>query len=221
MNTKHVYFVRHGESVANATGIRQGPETPLTELGKKQAICVAGRLSALPIERVVISTYTRAKETAAPIIEAGRHTAVNYSELFIERRNPSLMVGTKMNDPALEHVWSKIAANHHLPHWHHSDEENFADLVSRAKKALIFLEELNEKHILIVSHGMFMKVVFAHVLLGEKLDGRIFWDQFIPAKNVVNTGIMHIEHTENYRKTRKFWKLISWNDYTHLPSDLF
>lgn len=216
MNTKHVYFVRHGESVANATGIRQGATSPLSEKGKTQAMQVAKRIARLSIERIVVSPYERTKETARSIIETSGHKNVESSELFVERRNPSIMRGTRVGDPEIERAWETIAANYHVSGWHHSDEENFEDLIVRAKKALVFLEKLPEKNILVVSHGMFMKVILAHVLLGEHLNGRVFWDRFVPTKNVANTGIMHLEYTDNYTKTGMYWKLVSWNDHAHL-----
>lgn len=216
MNSKQVYFVRHGESVTNATGIRQGPAALLTELGKKQARRVAERIAELPIEHIVVSPYERTRETSLPIIEATGCTNVEHSELFVERRNPSIMLGTHKDDPQTEQLWAQIAANYHVSGWRYTDEENFDDLIERAKNALGLLEKLPEQHVLVVSHGMFMRVILAHVLLGDHLDGRIFWDRFVPIKTVANTGIMHLEYTENFHKTGMYWKLISWNDHAHL-----
>ncbi len=216
MSSKHVYFVRHGESVANATGIRQGPATPLTERGRKQAMLVAKRIAHLSPERIVGSNFMRAKETAEIIRVHGGHKYVEYSSLFVERRNPSIMLGKAMDDPEVERMWEKIAKHYGVLGWRHSDEENFEDLITRAKDALTHLEGLPETRIVVASHGLFMKVILAHLLLGENLNGRIFWDQFVPIKNVANTGIMHLEYTDNWQKTGKYWKLISWNDHAHL-----
>ena len=43
MATKLIYFVRHGETLNNAKGIRQGPEGPLSEKGRAQALATAKR----------------------------------------------------------------------------------------------------------------------------------------------------------------------------------
>lgn len=216
MRSKHIYFVRHGESVANATGIRQGPETPLTELGRMQAARVAQRLTGLGIERIVKSTFARAKETSGIIEQEFAGIPVTLSGLFIERLNPSVMRDRHKNDPEILRMWKTIEANYDIPGWRYSDEENFEDLQTRAKKALLFLEELPGQRILVVTHGLFTKILFAHVLLGEKLNGRMFWDAFVPAKTVANTGIMHLEYAENFRRTGMYWKLVSWNDHAHL-----
>ena len=132
------------------------------------------------------------------------------------RINPSVMRDRHESDPEMRRIWDEIEANYHIPEWHHSDEENFEDLRDRTKRALAFLERLPEDRILVVTHGLFKKIIFAHVLLGDTLNGRIFWNSFVPAKTVANTGIMHLEYTENFRKTGMYWKLVSWNDHAHL-----
>ena len=95
MNTKHVFIVRHGESVANATGIRQGPETPLTERGESQAALIGTRLRDHQIERIVASPYARAHKTARIISEKLGMTINDVSPLFKERTNPSIMRGKR------------------------------------------------------------------------------------------------------------------------------
>ena len=213
---KNVYFVRHGESVANATGIRLGESAQLTALGEKQALLAAARLKNLPLERIIASPFVRAHHTASIIAEHLERKIDTVSLLFIERRNPSSMLNRDSKDPEIEKVWDEIARNYDAKNWRHSDEENFEDLCTRAIAALSFLEALPEQHILVVTHGMFMKVLFAHVLLGKHMNGRIFWDKFVPIKTIANTGIVHLEHTENYHKTAMYWKVVSWNDHAHL-----
>ena len=64
-------FVRHGQSESNLqrrfTGQR---ETPLTELGKKQACKTAEDLKDYPIDRIYASDLGRAMETARPTAES-------------------------------------------------------------------------------------------------------------------------------------------------------
>ena len=59
------WFVRHGESQAQ-TGQWNGSneETPLSPLGVQQAMALADSMKALPIQRVLVSPYARARETA-------------------------------------------------------------------------------------------------------------------------------------------------------------
>jgi 2,3-bisphosphoglycerate-dependent phosphoglycerate mutase len=63
-----LWLVRHGESEANAgdvTGDRDSP--PLTAVGRDQATRVASAFPAAP-DRVVLSPYVRAIQTAGPLL---------------------------------------------------------------------------------------------------------------------------------------------------------
>lgn len=215
MTRKSVHFVRHGESLTNSTGFHHGPDVELTPRGVQQAELVAERLRLSPIERIIVSPYERTMKTAVPIANALKQE-VEYSALFVERRGPSEMRNRHGRDPKVQQIWKTIREHAHIPGWHYSDEENFDELLVRARNALFFLESLPNSHVLVVSHGLFMKMIFAYVLLGDNLDGRVFWDRFIQAENVENTGIMRLDYTDNYWNTAKFWKFISWNDHAHL-----
>ena len=67
-----LYFVRHGESVANAAHVFAGQrDSPLTARGREQATVVAKALEAVHFDRLVTSTLSRTRDTAAEIA-AGR-----------------------------------------------------------------------------------------------------------------------------------------------------
>ena len=62
-----IYFVRHGQSTANAGGVTMAhAEIPLSDLGRRQAAMVAELLDVEPI-LLLSSTYVRAIETARGI----------------------------------------------------------------------------------------------------------------------------------------------------------
>jgi broad specificity phosphatase PhoE len=66
-----LYCIRHGETTYNAEGRIQGQlDTPLSELGKKQALAVAKALTGQPIELVISSPLSRAYATAEPLAAA-------------------------------------------------------------------------------------------------------------------------------------------------------
>ena len=72
-----MYLLRHGQSQFNvhfnATGVDPGIEDPhLTEFGVRQAQAAAQRLDGTPLTRIIVSPYTRALQTAAPIIARHR-----------------------------------------------------------------------------------------------------------------------------------------------------
>ncbi|GAC1487840.1 MAG: alpha-ribazole phosphatase [Candidatus Limnocylindrales bacterium] len=77
-----LYFVRHGESEANAAGVFAGQsDSPLTERGRTQAAAVAAALADLDIDRVVSSDLSRARDTAAVIAAAHGLTVEIHPEL--------------------------------------------------------------------------------------------------------------------------------------------
>jgi len=62
-------LLRHGQSefnvVYNVTRVDPGiPDPRLTEEGRRQALAAAAALAAHPLERLIVSPYTRALETA-------------------------------------------------------------------------------------------------------------------------------------------------------------
>jgi alpha-ribazole phosphatase len=71
---KKIYYVRHGESVANAGGITMDHHViPLSEKGHKQAVSVVGLLPSNP-SSVYASKFIRTQQTAQTYLES-----VNFS----------------------------------------------------------------------------------------------------------------------------------------------
>ena len=68
--------MRHGESEANAAHVFAGQtDSPLTQRGREQATVVAKALEPVHFDRIVASTLTRTRDTAAEIA-AGRDVPV-------------------------------------------------------------------------------------------------------------------------------------------------
>ncbi len=59
-----ILFVRHGKSMANATGMVGTPETPLAEEGLEQARITGQDLRGQNVTRIVCSPFIRAQQTA-------------------------------------------------------------------------------------------------------------------------------------------------------------
>src|SRR5579863_1945060 len=63
---QEIYFVRHGETVANATGKYNGATlNKLSPTGEKQAAAVAKELAGVQIDAAIVSPSLRAELTAA------------------------------------------------------------------------------------------------------------------------------------------------------------
>jgi broad specificity phosphatase PhoE len=67
MKMTKMIFVRHGQSLANLERVFAGnTDTPLTELGRRQAECTAELLREYPIDAIYASDLSRAMQTAEP-----------------------------------------------------------------------------------------------------------------------------------------------------------
>ncbi len=203
-----VYFVRHGQSYHNAEGKHQGPAGGLSPLGQRQAQYAAEKLVTFPIEVIISSHFERTQETAQ-IINDTLGKEIIYSELAREVTQPSELHGLSHDHPKVDRVKALRRENAHNPSWHYSDEENFFDYTERARKFEQFLTQQDYKHILVVSHAVFIKVLVATLLHQEKLNYDLYRDIYY-FFYTTNTGITILEKEGNA------WLLKTWNDYAHV-----
>ncbi len=98
------YFVRHGESEANAAGRFAGrSDSPLTERGRRQAEVVADTLADTKFDRIVATPLHRSLDTAKVIAKRMG------MPVEIERDLIEIDVGDKTGA-----AWDEVAA---LPDW--------------------------------------------------------------------------------------------------------
>jgi broad specificity phosphatase PhoE len=209
---KTIYFIRHGQSEGNVGPIRQDASTPLTKHGELQAAYMAERCAKLPIELLVSSTMKRAKDTAG-IIGKKIHREPVFSDLFVERRRPSVQTGVAINDPHSLEVDQILYQNFATPNFRHSDEENFEDLTERARAALDYLASREEEHIAVVTHGFFMRIVMAAAIFRKELTAReceLFMRTFL----MENTGLTILKSSGEDHEPP--WHIWVWNDHAHL-----
>lgn len=165
---RRIYFVRHGETAANAARIRQQEGGELSPMGRLQAQAAADYLSAFPIRAMVSSPYERAAETARIINEKLR-VPLSYSPLLIERRNPSEIVGKRDDSPEVIQIIDQIDRIYHEDSFRHSDEENFADMKVRARRCLNLLARQSSRDTCAVTHSIFLKMLIAYLLHRDHL----------------------------------------------------
>ena len=171
MAKKLIYFVRHGETERNAKGIRQGPEGPLSAQGRAQATETAKKFpkhKGRP-QIIISSPYERTRETAT-IIAKELNIDVEYSDLLVERKNPSEIVERSGDERNVRTIVDRIDKSFHADNLRYSDEENFIDLKERVKKLLSYIRSRSEERIIMVTHGIFLKMVVCYMLYGEKLN---------------------------------------------------
>lgn len=211
MGTKIIYFVRHGETELNAQNIRQGSEGHLSELGRAQALATAKRFpkhKGRP-QVIISSPYERTKETAE-IIGKELNMNVKYSDLLVERRNPSEVIGQWGQDIDVKKIMDRMDKSYHADDLRFSDEENFVDLKKRAEKLLSYISRRWEKRIIMVTHGAFLKMIISYMLYGEKLTATQYNN--LSYFNQANNASMAIcVYTHHWFKKNE-WKVLTWND---------
>lgn len=204
-----VYLVRHGESQDSVASLHQRPNSPLAEEGLKQASLIAKRFKNIKIDIIISSPFERAKQTAE-VIGKTIERPVRENLLFREIKRPTEIEGKDRDNSNVVKIKEKIWENYHNPDFRYSDEETFAELKSRAIKAIEYLEIVDEESVLIVTHGIITQMLLALVTFGKELTSK----EFLSIKSTFGmdkVGLTLFEHSP-----KKRWRLVTWNDQAHL-----
>ena len=178
------YFVRHGESEANAARRFAGrTDSPLTARGRQQAEAVAETLAKVHFDRIVSSPLARCRDTA--VVIARRHQL----PVDLEPDLVEIDVGEKTGAPFDEIVG--------LPEWRDDGfvawprGETLEEVLSRAHRVITRIAaESAGQRVLVVGHGGVTRILMSHFLgLLPRLDRS-------PATNtnisvVVSDGLTH------------------------------
>ena len=202
-NVTTVYFVRHGQTAANASHVIQGQtDVPLDETGKLQSLQVGSRLKKIPFDAIYSSDLSRAAVTAEQIA-CGR--TIEFTPRLREwdlghwqGRN----IGQIKKDFPEE--YRMFAGDD--PEFAPAEGETSREIQQRAGK---FMDHIAARHpgqtVLCVSHGGFMIKILKHVL-----------QHFVfPRRPRMDNTCIAIFQTEDGGKS---WQLITWNDTAHLSS---
>ena len=210
---KIVYFVRHGQSEDNIAPVFQAPDSPLSEVGKEQAKSIADRVSKLSFEALLSSPFMRARQTAEAIAQATGKKP-EYSELFGEAKKPIDLNSKSVDDPKAGEIWRAWQRSLYTPGVRAEDGENFDDLLARVDQALSYLKEREEKSLVVVTHGFFLRTLVGRVLLGKFLSGDIL-RKFVSGSSTENTGLTVLRYNVRFGEGSD-WRLWIYNDHAHL-----
>ncbi len=176
---KHLYIVRHGETVYNKTHKIQGRgiDASLNDLGIEQGKDIANALKDLPITKIVTSSLKRTKESALPLSIAKNLPIESYAD--IDEMNFGDLEGKNILDIKnslldLHRNWSAGKIDF-KPKNGESPEEVF----KRANDCLqnIFTQSDNS-HIAVFIHGRLIRI-----LLSEWIGGGLVQMQKIKHTN--------------------------------------
>ena len=95
--------------------------------------------------------------------------------------------------------------------YRYSDEENSEDLDERARKVLEYLENQKSNHVLIVTHGLFLRIIIGKAIFGKNFTSHICQD-VLNNMRTNNAGLTLMEFNESNHQ----WLLRAYNDFAHL-----
>jgi len=167
----NLYITRHGQTEWNLEGRLQGhKDSSLTETGKEHARMLKNRLEDVKIDVVYSSSSGRALQTAN-ILAGDTHTIHpldDLREMSFGKWEGALHKDFELEDPDLYHALFNDASAYKP-----ADSECIESLQNRAVKAV---QTIVDKHagqnVLIVSHGITVKSILAHM---EGLSFKDFW----------------------------------------------
>jgi broad specificity phosphatase PhoE len=205
MSGTEILMLRHGQSEGNEGGRfgGHGP-TPLTALGRAQALATATALAREGLSEIFASDLVRAVQTAQPICEAARLPLKTTPAL----RERSVGVFTGLTFLEAEERYPEVfqALMRRDPDACPPDGETTHAVTSRAGG---FLDELvarlGDARVLLVSHAFTLNLLVRHAV-GIGADAQAFF-------RTDNCGLHRL------RRTRwGLWNIEALNDRRHLAS---
>jgi broad specificity phosphatase PhoE len=152
MEVTRLYLVRHGQSAGNVQGRFGGHSpTPLSDLGKKQALHTAHSLAKERIRAIYSSDLLRAVQTAEPLAKL-LNLEINATEVFRER-HVGVLEGLTFDEARKEFPNDYYAlVNRNLDHVI-TKGESYSQLLARTTDVLYeILERHRGERIAIFSH---------------------------------------------------------------------
>ena len=180
-------MLRHCQSEFNLhfTRTRRDPgiiDPVLTELGERQADQAALALAGATITRILVSPYTRALQSAAPIARARGLVPVVAPQVR-ERYAFTCDIGTPRS--RLQQSWSALDFSHLDEVWWPAANEAEQDVLDRAERFRDEMAALPDwRTTLVVSHWGFLLALsgnslengtFHHVDPNARLTGPVVW----------------------------------------------
>ena len=199
-----VYLIRHGQSLGNFKRNFLGhTDWDLTELGYRQADCVAQYFDKISVDAIYSSDLMRARNTVVPLskakgleistdknlreIYAGLWEGQNYQ--FIEEKTPSEWA-----------LWQRADSENMGP----AQGESVKELLSRVYGALVKIAQNSDgKTVVVALHATPIRVVTNHVL-GKSLS-ELFSTPWVANASVTKLSFLRGE-----------FKLEFLNDCSHL-----
>jgi broad specificity phosphatase PhoE len=154
---KIVWFIRHGESLANADKHYKldnfsNAQVPLSDIGKKQAEALTDYFVLAP-DLIIVSPYSRAKQTAGFLIEKFPDVPKlewpihEFTFFSTDRRFDTTVAGWKL---LVDAYWQRGDPLH----LDGKGAESFVDFINRVSDVIEKIKNRKEKFIVLFSHEL-------------------------------------------------------------------
>ncbi|MBE6983732.1 MAG: histidine phosphatase family protein [Ruminococcaceae bacterium] len=186
-----LYLIRHGESTSNVDKTFTGQlDAQLTELGRKQAGCIAGFFLGTHIDRIFASDLSRAYETALPLSKISRvpvvkHTA--FREIYGGKWEGEKFAQLQDMYPEDYAIWRNDISNARP-----TGGESIREIARRTTEAAeAIVKEHPGETIVIASHAVPIRVMLSTWLTGgvEDMQGTSWLPNASISKVVYENGV--------------------------------
>ena len=212
----NLYLIRHGrtDSIQNDNLI-QSPDTPLGEYGLNQAKKLAQKLKPIKFDHIYSSDYARAFQTATQISQTTSISITIHPDVH-EKDKHHLLNGAPLDGEVNLRFIQETQENRYNFDWKFDGEgESLHDLKKRVKKVIDFLVQNHpQDSIVIVTHAYFIEMFLVLTLLNSNTDEHLVAD-FMHSLSISNASVTSLK----YDPVKKFWRLLTLNDYSHLEDD--
>lgn len=178
MTKKYLYFLRHGESLANAGGQPMpNADIPLTTQGQTQAVRACQNLQRLNItpSHIYHSTLLRAKQTALPFCE--HYGILGISLALLDEFNCLAFdniqhISTQARRQMAQNYWQTAS----LTHQDGAGADSFAQFLERVDTFIAQLDDFSN-HSLFVGHGIWLGLL-AYRLMNLPITDNVSMQKF-------------------------------------------
>lgn len=197
-----LYITRHGTTEWNLERRLQGwGDSPLTEDGKNRAIRLSNNLRDVDFDMIYSSPQKRALNTAK-LIKGNKNTEIKTHDGLKELRY-GVWEGMYLTDIEKKYPEDYFSYRNAPEEYVPKDGESIIDLFQRVKSFLDEISSKNHKNVLIVSHGITIKVLIS-IIKG------LTWEEFSALEVYTGTSLSVCEFNND-----KFEFLVE-GDISHL-----
>ena len=206
MHPTEIILIRHGETVANASGTVQGQlDVELNATGIRQAGRLAERLRDIPLDAVYASDLSRAMHTARIVAEPHKLDAIPSPEF--REWHLGEWQGRRIADILTLFPGEFEGFVHDSLTMTVTGGELRSAFQRRVSDAIDLLAARHSGgRIAIVSHGAALGMILKHILNAENIP-------FPRRPKTSNASYSKVIHFEDGT-----WQLLTWNDTSHLDN---